>query len=130
MKGSGTAPCDLARTSRVCSQCFTDKPLSEFWTAWDSRYDLRRTRSYCKDCGKKYNDYTKYKLTAKDKAAMLHAQGGLCAICGSSGRLVVDHDHDSGSVRGLLCSGCNAGLGLLGDSAEGLQSALTYLKEG
>ena len=40
----------------------------------------------------------------------------------------IDHDHDTGKVRGVLCSGCNLGLGKLGDNIEGVKKALAYLK--
>ena len=60
-------------------------------------------------------------------------QNGLCAICGKpepvNGRcLADDHDHKSGKRRGLLCSLCNCGLGLLQDDPFVLQKALDYLK--
>jgi hypothetical protein len=40
----------------------------------------------------------------------------------------IDHDHKTGQVRGLLCSGCNTGLGHLGDDIQGLKRALEYLE--
>ena len=58
-----------------------------------------------------------YGLTPEDYDRMLAAQGGRCAICGTDNpggqgnRLHVDHDHETGRVRGLLCQGCNARLG-------------------
>lgn len=47
----------------------------------------------------------------------------------SSGALVVDHDHTTGKVRGLLCHNCNRALGLLQDNKSYLQSAINYLKK-
>ena len=69
---------------------------------------------------------------------MLEQQGGVCAICGkpeavknvSTGlvlALAVDHDHESGQVRGLLCNRCNVGLGFF-STAQLLEAALTYLR--
>lgn len=60
---------------------------------------------------------------------MLEAQGGCCAICKApkGNKLCVDHDHRTGKVRGLLCSNCNAGLGMFKDSEDLLQSAKGYL---
>lgn len=64
-------------------------------------------------------------------------QGGLCAICGGDGfvmkgchkmKLVVDHCHETGVVRGLLCHNCNRGLGLFKDSETSLVEAIKYLK--
>jgi hypothetical protein len=74
-----------------------------------------------------------YGLTLAEYEAMLAEQGGVCLICGrdpqTAGRerLVVDHDHATGHVRGLLCHRCNQGLGWFGDSTELLASAARYL---
>jgi hypothetical protein len=60
---------------------------------------------------------------------LLEAQGGRCAICGDQQgmELVPDHDHLSGRPRGLLCSTCNLGLGMLADDPERLRAALIYV---
>ena len=63
---------------------------------------------------------------------MGRSQGWRCAICDrppypEGARLVVDHDHDCGTVRALLCSPCNSALGLMGDKPERLESAARYL---
>lgn len=69
----------------------------------------------------------------------LMRQGGGCAICGAAPngkRLHVDHDHSHCAanrgcpdcVRGLLCSPCNAGIGMLGESVDRLASATAYLR--
>ena len=64
--------------------------------------------------------------------AMLAEQGGVCAICRQPepvpGRsLAVDHDHDRGAARGLLCGPCNQGLGLLRDDPVRIRAAVEYL---
>ncbi|MGZ4518794.1 MAG: endonuclease VII domain-containing protein [Mycobacteriaceae bacterium] len=69
-----------------------------------------------------------YGLTPEDVEAMTRAQGGRCALCGAETRLVIDHDHTTGTVRGLLCNACNTGLGKLGDSVAGLMRAVAYLQ--
>lgn len=62
---------------------------------------------------------------------MLDAQGGGCAICGEGPgdrfHLVVDHDHQTSEVRGLLCTACNVGIGNLRDDPDLLRRALAYL---
>ena len=62
---------------------------------------------------------------------MLDAQDYLCAICKGGpdgrGRLHVDHDHESGRVRGLLCSNCNLGLGKFKDDPALVREAARYL---
>lgn len=54
--------------------------------------------------------------------------GEPCDICGGkTARMAIDHDHDTGKVRGLLCSNCNTGLGLFEDNIEQLKTAIDYL---
>lgn len=50
-----------------------------------------------------------------------------CRICRKRKPLCVDHDHKTKNVRGLLCRSCNAAIGALGDSYEGLLNAANYL---
>lgn len=76
-----------------------------------------------------------YGITLKDYRKMYLEQNGECAICHSakpdSGKkgLVVDHCHDKGHVRKLLCFECNTGLGRFRDNPEILANAIEYLKE-
>jgi Recombination endonuclease VII len=56
-------------------------------------------------------------------------QNGLCAICKEPRELVVDHNHESGEVRGLLCGVCNSGLGFFKDSSVVLKQAQDYLEQ-
>ncbi len=74
-------------------------------------------------------------MTPSEFEARLASQGGGCAICGTKtpggrGRFVVDHDHKTGVVRGLLCNLCNPALGLFKDNPSLLESAIRYLKNG
>lgn len=66
---------------------------------------------------------------------LLAEQGGKCAICGTDtpggrGDFHVDHCHETGKVRGLLCRSCNVGIGHFNHSKEALVSAARYLSEG
>jgi len=69
-------------------------------------------------------------LTDAQYTELLDRQGGSCAICKDKprDRLVVDHDHESGAVRGLLCGRCNLALGLLRDDTTRIRAAATYLE--
>jgi hypothetical protein len=93
----------------------------------------RRTRSApgYKESLRKSHLKRKYGLTPDDYDAMLAAQRGGCAICGAPApegqSLHVDHCHDSGAVRGLLCFRCNAGLGQFDHDSERLARAASYL---
>lgn len=76
----------------------------------------------------------KYGITWNEYQDRLSSQGGGCAICGDTGGmshmispLVVDHNHETGEVRGLLCAPCNAGLGQFGDDIDKMISAIAYL---
>ena len=80
----------------------------------------------------------RYGLTIEEFDSLLDAQGGVCAICrspetyllasGKDSRLSVDHCHETGVVRGLLCRSCNLVLGHLGDDVKLLEAAIEYLK--
>jgi len=64
---------------------------------------------------------------------MLASQKGLCAICGgpppAHTRLVIDHSHQTGMVRGLLCNRCNVGLGFFRENQSSLANAIQYLQK-
>lgn len=75
----------------------------------------------------------KYGITMADFEALLAKQGGVCAICagehrGVGKRLHIDHCHESGKIRGLLCSPCNTAIGLLDDDPARAESAAAYLR--
>src|SRR5574343_1369234 len=76
--------------------------------------------------------FKKYGLSHNDYAKLIDEQGDVCAICGGVDEdkyLAVDHCHDSGKVRGLLCSRCNQGLGSFRDSVFNLKNAIKYLEK-
>jgi hypothetical protein len=59
---------------------------------------------------------------------MMTDQGGRCGICGRDDTdLVIDHDHQTGRVRGLLCNNCNSGLGFLGDDPAHFIAAAAWV---
>lgn len=79
----------------------------------------------------------KYGITVEDYQRMWDEQNGLCAICqmvesrvqnGKTMWLSVDHDHDTGAVRGLLCQACNAAIGFLNEDTTRMMSAIKYVE--
>lgn len=70
-----------------------------------------------------------YNLTTEQYEAMFEQQKGLCAICPLplKGKGNIDHCHETGKVRGLLCKECNQGLGYFKDNVGVLQKAINYL---
>jgi len=75
-----------------------------------------------------------YGMSVADYEAMLAAQGGVCAVCGSpprttgKARLDVDHCHRTGEVRGLLCGYCNRALSQVDDNTDLLHALINYLE--
>lgn len=76
----------------------------------------------------------RYGLAWEEYSAILEKQGGICAICGGSANgkseeFCVDHDHETGQIRGLLCNKCNVGLANFRDRSDLLCKAADYLEE-
>jgi hypothetical protein len=73
-----------------------------------------------------------YGMTTSDYARLLAAQDGVCAICSKPEPVVaslpVDHDHQTGKVRALLCTPCNTTLGLVGEDPERLRALADYVE--
>jgi hypothetical protein len=90
-------------------------------------------RSKQKSSSYKYRKYRRdhlkkrYSLSISEYEKLLDDQGGLCAICQAHSKLVVDHCHETGIVRGLLCQQCNSGIGMLKDDPNLVRAALQYL---
>jgi hypothetical protein len=109
----------------VCIPCYR-----KYQREYDARYKAKR--GYGKT--REWSLRKLYGLTLADYERMLKEQSGLCAICGCPAEtqrhstLHVDHDHESGKVRGLLCNGCNRGIGYMDDRPEVLRAAAEYLE--
>jgi hypothetical protein len=69
----------------------------------------------------------RYGIGADEFDELVRQQGGVCAICGRDEPEHVDHSHDTGEVRGILCFNCNGGLGQFRDSIDALRAAAAYL---
>lgn len=85
------------------------------------RYYLNR------DSVLKKNTLRRYKLTKEEHDNLLSKYRNICPICLKEEKLVVDHCHKTGKIRGLLCGDCNKGLGFFKDSLVSLDRAKKYL---
>lgn len=114
---------------KVCAPC---RPEYRRQQARISARKMDRTKRL-----RRYHAYQirAFGLTPEDYVRMLDEQHGVCAICGGpqvggkNRRLCVDHCHKTGEVRGLLCTKCNAGLGMYDDNVDTLAKALAYLRK-
>jgi recombination endonuclease VII len=129
--------------TRLCPRCGEVKLLTEFTR---DRSKKSGYHGLCKRCNylrlkdklgsEHYRRYRKewelqhrYGMNSVEYAQKIADQDGQCLICRlQSERLVVDHDHKTGQVRGLLCVSCNGLLGLANDSEPVLMAAIEYLR--
>lgn len=131
-----------------CARCKEDKPTSSYAK---SSAKVNGYQSYCRPCAterrrasptyrppldKERETQFKYRygITKADFDQMWEEQAGECAICFNTLTLelrgyAIDHNHETGEVRGLLCNRCNTGLGLFRDNPSYLASAEVYLRE-
>ena len=123
-----------------CEECENCKHAA-YMRDW-SQKNKERIKTYNnKEARRRANRKTttsRYGLTLEEYEDMYEAQGGACRICkkpetckGNNGEvkmLAIDHCHDTGKVRGLLCNNCNRAIGLLGDDVDTLLNAVEYLR--
>jgi hypothetical protein len=133
-----------------CKLCF--KALAK--ARYDSRSAVERATQWRRDNPERFREYQKeyrarperkramrdlhyrrtFGISADDFDALVASQGGGCAICGCvperEASLHVDHDHLSGEIRGILCIGCNQGLGQFRDDPDLLERAAGYVRRG
>lgn len=134
-----------------CTACKKLKPIGEFNK---DKKNVHGLKVKCRECShdhyaktqkennktsmRKRNLNVKFSLSSDEYEALSHSQGNVCAICGqpetkinqgSIAQLGVDHDHETGRIRGLLCQNCNLGLGHFKDSIQSLSNAIDYLME-
>jgi hypothetical protein len=101
------------------------KESGKKWRDENREYNIGRQRAY--------QLKSKYNMTEDDYNIMYTAQEGRCAICSTdtpTGKwkvFAIDHCHESGKIRGLLCNECNRGMGLLKDSVAIVKATLQYL---
>ena len=142
--------------SKTCKTCGETKPLDGFAVSNSNQpvENPGRYKAICKPCfntkrsekvasgewktptlTQQRNSRLKrqYGIDNEDYDAMYHYQNGRCGICGVhqnelTKSLAVDHDHETGTVRALLCGKCNRGLGMYDDDPFLMEIAAEYLR--
>jgi len=114
----------------TCTRCSTPKPATlEFFPPHNKKRN--GMDSWCRECRATYrNEFNrgKFRNVISDTALKaMKRSTHECVICGANEPLVVDHDHTTGKVRGMLCNHCNRGLGHFRDDPMLLEFARVYL---
>jgi recombination endonuclease VII len=146
-----------APVSKLCTDCDVEKPVDQFHyfrSRWSS--DRLYFEGRCKECtrekerlqrvnkigsfakkpmlAREYRLQTKYGLSLELYERHLQMQQGVCAICKEpppppgAAPFCVDHDHETGATRSILCNPCNQGLGRFKDNSELLRNAAEYIE--
>ena len=89
------------------------------------------SKAYCNDCKKIYTKSNFYKVSFQEMEHLMNQTNcGLCEVKLKDGKHKhVDHCHETGKIRGVLCSKCNNGLGFFNDNPDMLRKAIQYLDE-
>lgn len=126
--------------SSYCKICKNKKAKEIMSRPHNKKKANQRAAVYRKDnaqafkLGVKFSSYKKQgiNITKEEYKKMYEMQNGYCAICNNhvssyKRDLSLDHDHNTGKVRGFLCDCCNTGLGLFKDNTEIMFKAINYL---
>lgn len=114
-----------------CKLCGAKKPQKEYYF----RNDSKTYRKACKECTRECRRIQSHGVTNVDYEIMFNRQKGVCGICQCEldssiyTRFSVDHCHETGIVRELLCNNCNTGIGLFKECPKRLSQAIDYLKK-
>jgi Recombination endonuclease VII len=118
----------------VCGVCKVASAREGYMKKYGDRAPAERTafNKKLKPVRDAYHLKRKFGMTMEDYEVLLRSQGGVCAVCFGPSicgrRYSIDHCHKTGKIRGILCSSCNSGIGLLKDSPEVLENAAAYLR--
>ena len=135
---------------KTCVTCKIEKHVDEFYPSSSIKSGYRSECILCtKAKSKKYPKSKEqirrtrlkhsYGITLEEYNKMFIEQGGVCDICknpqtvqnfkGITSSLAVDHDHNTGKIRGLLCSNCNTGIGFFEEDEKRILKVLEYLRK-
>jgi len=107
---------------KKCTDCHRVLPVSEF------NKHMSTIHPKCRSCWSLYGRALRYGLTRDE---VLDLIGRPCDACGSNAdgeKMAIDHDHETGKVRGLLCNSCNVALGMLNEDPARLHALLAYIE--
>ena len=125
----------------ICNKLWRDKNKESRKDYFKKHYNAEKSRKYYINNKEKISKRNrinklknKYSLTQEEYRNIIEDQKTKCAICGKKfnttvDKICIDHDHNTGKIRGLLCHKCNVGLGMFEDNFKLLIKALNYLKE-
>ncbi|MEW2486198.1 endonuclease VII domain-containing protein [Streptomyces sp. NPDC048411] len=120
---------DVPDGHKHCRTCGEVKPRSG-WHRNESASDGLSTR--CKACravqARAGHLKRQYGMTEAERDEMISSQMGICTICLAAPAVHVDHCHETGRVRGVLCFNCNSAIGKMGDDPDTLRRAIAYLE--
>lgn len=126
---------------KKCKKCGENKPVSEFFIKKCKNNKHNRFNTPCKTCNyesrsesyfRNYLIKRNFGISILEYNEMLKSQNYKCAICGIDRNnykreFSIDHCHNTGKIRGLLCTNCNTGIGMFKDNITTLHSAIKYL---
>lgn len=132
---------------QTCNVCQIEKEIEDF--EWQkNRPNPRKTCKKCRQVSRdkekekaRHREYMKERRLKEPEKLRQNWERSVygsakedfdyahCAICNSTDRLSIDHCHETGEVRGLLCGKCNSGIGLFKDKIDLLEAAIQYLKQ-
>lgn len=119
-----------APSHRTCTGCGETKPLTEVYFMYAPRAKFK-LMSRCRACRNKESleaqTLKMYEMTTAEVKEF--RDRAFCEICGSDSRLVIDHCHVEGQVRGVLCSKCNTGIGQFDEDKGKLLGAIRYVEK-
>lgn len=115
---------------KTCCQCGATKLLDNFYTRKKYRNREARYYSNCKACANKATLASRFRIPPKKYLALLEAANGICEICNASmNPPCLDHNHETGAIRGLLCNACNTALQLIERNYANAFRAIEYLEK-
>jgi hypothetical protein len=117
---------------RQCKTC-QRKKVDEYNIINRENVLAKKRKAYQNNKTPYYENWLKrsFGISLNEYNSMLDSQGGVCAICGTkeNRNLAVDHDHNTGKIRGLLCTNCNTAIGSFKDDINIMERAINYMKE-